>query len=269
MSKVHKIVKLFAVALAILIIGSIISGIMVGFTILSNAFDNKESNLDSLKELNILNNNYSVLDIEIESSNILIKNGTDFKIESNNKNISINEISGRLIIKEKNNNWFNNKEVSDLVIYVPVSYILDEVSLDSGAGNVDIDSLITKKLDLDLGAGKVTINNLESSSKTEINGGAGEIIIKDSDITNLDLDMGVGKLVLDSKILGNSEINCGIGQVNITLLGGQTDYKIKANKGIGNFSISGVSVSDGTYYGNGSNFIDVDGGVGEININFN
>lgn len=269
MSKFHKIVKYLAVAFAVFIVVSIISGIMYGIIFLGNVFNNDESNLENLENLNLSNNNFSILDINIENSNVLVKEGTSFKVESNDKYISVKEINNKLIIKEKKHNWFGNRENSDLIIYIPVNYNFDEVSLETGAGKVDIEHLSTKKLDLDLGAGKVNVNNLNVSNQTEIDGGAGEIILKNSNISNLDLDMGVGSITIESQILGNSEIDSGVGQVNINLLGNINDYKIKANKGIGKFLISGVNVSDNTYYGNGSNFIDVDGGVGEININFN
>jgi len=268
MNKFHKIVKYFAIFFATFIIGSIISSILLGITILNNISKTNDNSNDNLKELTTLNSYYSVLDIELESSNVLIKESTNFKIESNNKNIIVNKNNSKLIIKEKKSNWFSNNDMNDLIIYIPTDFTFDNVSLETGAGNVDIKNLSTKTLELNLGAGKVNIDDLTVFKGTEIDGGAGEIIIENSDITNLDLDMGLGKLKLNAKIQGNSKIDSGIGTVDITLLGDISIYKIKANKGLGNFLISGVSVSDGTYHGNGFNFLDVNGGIGKINIDF-
>lgn len=264
MNRFHKIVKCFATIFAIFLIGSIISGFASGILIFDNIFGNDKDNFSSLEQLNVTDNNYKELEIELGSSNILIKEGLSFKIESNNNHIRVREEENKLIIKDKK---LINKD-SNLVIYVPEGYVFDEISLDSDAGEIDIEKLEVSKLSLELGAGKVDISNLNVINKTEINGGAGEIIINNSTLNNLELDMGVGNLIINSKVLGNSEINAGIGKMEVNLLGIPNDYKIKADKGIGEFLISGVSVSDDTYYGNGINLIDINGGIGKINIRF-
>ena len=268
MSKFHKIVKYFAVGFATLIIGSIISLVMYIVVVLGNVFSDEKGTFNNLEKLEISGANYAVLDVELESSNVIIKEGSSFKIESNDKYIRAKENNNKLIIEEKKHNWFTDKEVSDLIIYVPFTHVFSRVSIESGAGKVSIESLSTNELDLDLGAGKVSISNLNVLEKTEIDGGAGEIVLKDSKINNLKLDMGVGNLKIQAKILGSSKINSGIGKLDVVLLGNLSDYRIKANKGIGKFNVSGVNASDDTYYGSGSNFIDIDGGIGEITVDF-
>ena len=43
-------------------------------------------------------------------------------------------------------------------------------------------------------------------------------------------------------------------------------YKIKVNKGIGSITIDGKETIDGNEYGHGETYIDIDGGVGAIEI---
>ena len=51
-------------------------------------------------------------------------------------------------------------------------------------------------------------------------------------------------------------------------MGNENDYKLNINKGIGNILINGNSVGDKQIIGNGISVIDVDGGIGKININY-
>ena len=40
------------------------------------------------------------------------------------------------------------------------------------------------------------------------------------------------------------------------------------DKGVGDATVDGESISDDSVYGSGSNVIDIDGGIGSIHINF-
>jgi len=265
MIKTQKLIKYCAIAFAIFLIFNIILGIMYGINSISNIFNDSESSIGNLKKLDI-NSNVQVLDIDVSNVNITINKDNNFKIETNNKNINYKIDNNKLFITETKYKFLNKKDSSDLIIYVPNYLTFDSVILENGAGKINIDDLYTKTLYLDLGAGKVKVNNLTVLNDTEIDGGAGEIDITNSEINNLDLDMGLGKLTLTSKITGNSEIDAGVGELNLNLIGNSNDYKIKLDKGIGSASIDGQKMKSETYYGNGSNLIDIDGGVGSINI---
>lgn len=73
---------------------------------------------------------------------------------------------------------------------------------------------------------------------------------------------------MTSAIKGNSKINAGIGSLELNVLGSKNDYVIKANKGIGNILIDGLNVSDNYTYGNGEDTLNIEGGIGSINVNF-
>ena len=165
-------------------------------------------------------------------------------------------------------NLFNINKDSELIIYLPKEFSFNEVSIDSGAGEIDIDYLKAEELELSLGAGKVEIENLNVSTKIDIDGGAGEVNIKNSEIKNLDLDMGIGKLNLNVSLTGNNKIDAGIGELNIDLIDAFENYKIILNKGIGNATLNDKKIQSDTYYGTGANLIDIDGGIGNIKINY-
>lgn len=267
MSETQKIIKYLAIAFAIFLIFNIISGIMFGIVSIGNIFSDKTEKNKMTDKIDI-NDNTLILDVDVVSVNVIIKEGNEFKAETNNKYIDCKQKYNKLYIKERKHNWFSRKNNSDLIVYVPSNYLFDAISIKSGAGKVSIDNLSSQKLYLDLGAGKVNIDNLKVLDNTEIEGGAGEIVISNGKLHNLDLNMGVGKLSLTSEVTGNSEIDAGVGKMDLNLIGNIDQYKIKLDKGIGSATIDGDKMNDDIYYGNGVNIIDIDGGIGSIKIDF-
>ena len=67
---------------------------------------------------------------------------------------------------------------------------------------------------------------------------------------------------------GKSQLDYGVGETNLTLLGSREDYKIEIDKGIGEAKLEGESMKDDSVYGWGENRIEIDGGIGAIYIEF-
>lgn len=265
MIKTQKIIKYCAIAFAIFLTINIISAIMFGIISFRNIFSSNNDISGKIEKLNITND-IKFLDIEVANTNIIIKKGNTLKAETNNKYLKLKERNDKLIFEDKRNNIFGKNNNTDLIIYIPTEQIFNEVSIENGAGRINVELINTQKLELELGAGKVEINNLTVTKELDINGGAGEVNIKKGNINNLNLDMGVGTLNLESIITGYSNIEAGIGDLNLKLTGDSNDYKIKVNKGIGNATLNGEKITNELYYGEGSNIINIDGGIGNINI---
>ena len=85
MSKGQKVIKNLAIVFAIFLIMSIIYNLMYGVSFLINN-ENKDNNLFNLDV-----NMNKVINIDISSSNLIIKKGDLFKAETNNKYISVNK----------------------------------------------------------------------------------------------------------------------------------------------------------------------------------
>lgn len=119
-----------------------------------------------------------------------------------------------------------------------------------------------------MGAGKVKMENLVVLSSASIEGGAGEVSVLNADIYNLDLDMGVGEFTLEGRLSGTNNINAGIGELNVRLLDSKDNYIVKTSKGLGNIKIDGSNIKDNTTYGSGENTLNISGGIGSINVNF-
>lgn len=267
MSGLQKIIKYLAIAFAVYLIFSIITTLMYGVSSIGKFFSNdKSGEVDNLSNLEI-NDNALLLDIDVKSSNIMIKRGNDFKAETNSKYINSKQDNNKLYISERDHNYLNNKNI-DLVIYIPEDYIFDYVSIDAGAGKVYIEELSTKKLDLDLGAGKLEAKNLLVIDDFELSGGVGDLIINDSNINNLDADLGLGKFEMISKLTGNNKIDSGVGKVDLKLVGTLEDYQISLDSGVGRASLGDLKMEDGNTYGSGINKLDINGGLGSIDIMF-
>lgn len=90
--------------------------------------------------------------------------------------------------------------------------------------------------------------------------------VRESELHDLDLDMGVGKVELGAKLTGNNRIDAGIGKLELDLRGKLDEYKIKVEKGLGSIELNGEKLSNGAIRGEGDTLVDIDGGVGAIEI---
>lgn len=265
MNSTHRIVKYFAYGLAASIIGSIIMLSLGILKIVSTIFINNDE-FRIKKTYDILETkNITKLSVELSTSNLIIKEGPSFKIESTSNNISIDESKDMLKIKEKNNNKFKEEKV---YIYIPYDYYFDIVDISNGSGDAIINNLNANELTYEIGAGIVSIEYINILNKSTINCGTGKLNIYNSILNNLDLNLGVGDSYINSKILGNSKIRSGIGSLLINIMGTVEDYKFNVNKGIGTVTINKNIMSDDLIYGEGTNFIELESGIGSVEVNF-
>lgn len=264
MNEAQKIIKVFAICLAIVIIFNIFTAIISVFTsIFDLDFDTREK-----KEFNQVYENIKKIKIESVTANITIKEGDSFEVLATNmkSKFSCNVENEILKIEEHNKIFFNNSG-GNIVVYVPFNTRLDELDIENGAGKIKIGNILAKKIDLDQGAGKIEIEG-SKFDKADIDGGAGKIEISSSVLNDLDFDAGVGEISLNGSITGNSKIDCGVGSINMYLENSKDEYSIIASKGLGSIKIDGINKDSDTTYGTGENKIKLEGGVGSINVNF-
>ena len=275
MTTAQKIIKYIATAFAIFLIVTIISAILSGIYGLLCAFGVIHSKKDIITEdLNVISSEVkevSTLKLELAFTNLEIKTGNSFKVETNNSKISFTENNGSVKIKEEKHNWLmNNKDyTSNLIIYIPEDMIaLDETKIETGAGKINIERLNTQSLYLELGAGDVYIKNLTVTKEAKIDGGVGRTELNSCKINNLKANLGMGEFVFSGKLTGKSEVDSGVGAINIDLLDSSENYTIDVDKGLGSVTLDGKQLEMDRVYGTGPNYLDVDGGIGEIKINF-
>lgn len=274
MTTFQKVIKYLALALAVFIIVNIVSAIWFGIFSFSNILGLSKHNENVvLGEEKIItsieNSEIKTLKISLKYSNLILKKGNNLTVETNNENISSNKENNTLVIKEKDNNWFwnNSNSNSNLIVQIPEDAEFKSVKIETGAGEISIEEISTEELSLEIGAGKVEIQKLNVTKKAEIDGGAGKVDILSGEMNNLDLDMGVGKFAMTTKLTGNNKIDAGVGKLDINLTDEAENYTIKADNGIGAIKFNGRTVINEAVYGSGDSMIDIDGGIGSIDIN--
>ena len=275
MTTAQKVIKYLAIAFAIFLTVSIIGGILSAVGFLGGLFSDDDAAWNDVigeTKTYTFTSEISDLNIQINAADFYIKEGNSFSVESNLKNLEVDEKNGCLTLKDLTKiklNGSNAYENAVLTIWVPVGTVFDNVNIKTGAGRFTVDSLSAATIGFELGAGDVTISKLIAEKSANIEGGAGRITISDGAIKNLDLEMGLGQLNLTSALTGDCNLDSGIGEMNVTLLGSKDDYELDIEKGIGNITVDGKNVTDFGSSGNGANEVDIHGGVGAINVRFN
>ena len=274
MTTAQKVIKYLATAFAVFLIITIISAILSGGYALLSALGlihtNKDIVTENLKVISKEVKEVTTLKIDLAYTNLDIKTGDDFKVETNNSKITFEENNGSVKIKEENRNWLNNNNMSsNLIIYIPEDMIaIDETKIQTGAGKINIEKLNTQSLYLELGAGDVYIENVIATGETKIDGGVGKTELKSCEINNLKANLGMGEFTFSGKLTGKSEIDSGVGAINIDLIDNKNNYKIDVSKGLGIVTLDGQKLETDRVYGIGENYLDIDGGIGEIKIDF-
>ena len=271
MSIAQKVIKYLAMAFAIALIVGIITTIVrvvssmpLTLKIGKNVSDNTIETSTDFEDEDIAS-----LDIDIAFSNLTIKKGEKLKVETTNKDIQCKQDKQKIKIKEKDYNWFfNNTKKEELIVYVPENLQFDKININTGAGKVNIEILNAGVLKMSLGAGETSIKNINVTESAKIDTGAGKVSISSAKITELKCDLGIGATEISAKLSGNTKISTGVGSLKLNVLGIKEEYKTRVNKGIGNVTIDEKTIVDNEVVGNGENKIDIDGGIGEIKINF-
>lgn len=271
MTTAQKIIKYLALGFALFLTITIISSILGVIYGLANILGLR--NNDSNKELGNIeweqtSNLTTYLDIDVKYTNLTLKTGEKFSAQSSSKDIEIQQNGNKLKIEDKSrHNWLSNNDAENLIIYIPQELEFEKVEIDTGAGKVDVEALQTEKLKLNLGAGETIIQNVVAN-EADIDTGAGKLTIENGKLNDLDFDMGVGETNIKTELTGKNKIDTGIGSLKLNLLGNKEDYKIKLSKGLGDIKIDGKSASNDETIGSGENYIDIDGGIGEIKVDF-
>lgn len=265
MTTFQKIIKYLAMAFAIFLSVSIISGICSALFMVANLFGaNPEGEIVN----HTIGTDFTSISVNLSAAELEIKMGDKFDVETNHKYLKCEEKDDILKISETRTLFASHPKGMKVILTVPKDKIFDYVDIRAGAGSVTIDELSSNMLDIELGAGELKAGELVATYQAEIDGGAGSITINGGRLNNADIDVGVGELNLTSELSGKSSIDYGIGETNLVLIGEEDDYKIELDKGIAEAWLAGRKMSDDSVYGAGASFIEIDGGIGELNISF-
>ena len=266
MNSAQKTIKYVAMGFAYLLAFSIIAGIvaavmgiMTGIGVIGR----------HAPDLNIDCNKYEkCLSVSLAGSDLVIKKGDKLDYETDNDKLEVTRGDNRLTIVDKSKggwSWFGHNNRKTVTVTVPDTEF-DIIGIAAAAGKISIESINTGDLKLDLGAGETTIDYVRATGDIKIDTGMGKFTIKDGELESAGIHLGIGEANIHAILTGNTKVDAGIGAVNLDLGLPESNYTYKVDKGIGQVTINGTSVSDGSTVGNGKNTIDVDGGIGSIHI---
>ena len=268
MTSAQKIIKYFAIGLAVALIVGIISTVVTLLYNVAQALGVIKTGVsETLQEIGDIGE-FDKLELELEATELEIKTGEVFKAESNDEKLKVSCRDGKLTVKESAGLFGKNNVDRRLILYIPEGTALERVSIEAGAGNIFIESILVRNFSIDLGAGNFEAKYLEVTKEANINGGVGKITVSDGAINDLDIDLGIGETALNVDLTGESEIDTGMGELILNLKRDKTEYTASIDKGIGSVTYDGVSVSGGSRLGDGANKLDIDGGIGSITVSF-
>lgn len=276
MRAAQKLIKFFALCLAAVIIVGIFAAIVGAFALVgrivgvddgfsSGEFSTLwEGDAEDTSEITKL-----VVKTGATNAKLRLTNENQIKVDTNNEYIATRQIGNTLFVEESSHfafsSWFDSAE---LVLYLPEKLVLTDVEINAGAGALEIERLVVRNLDLDLGAGKTKIRELNVAEGARINSGAGVVEVDQGKINNLRLELGAGKTEVRAELIGKSKVESGVGRLDLVLLGHKDDYRFSVDKGIGSVRIDGAEQSDDAVYGQGERTIDLESGVGAIEVKF-
>lgn len=240
MTSSQKVIKAVAIALAVLIIATIINGVFILVSSLSKNDNTKTFEKNITEKINNIK-------IDVDYANIELKKGNNLAIDAQNvsEKLIVQEMQDTLTIKERKTQIFSNKKKENITITIPNELSYLEINMD--AGKLDISDITSNKTKIDAGAGKVKVVSA---------------IFKD-----LELDLGAGKFYYDGYLKGNCKIEQGLGEITLNLK--DNDYTFIAEKGLGSIKINNESYKEVATKYNGTNIINIEGGIGNIDVNIN
>ena len=132
------------------------------------------------------------------------------------------------------------------------------------------------ELSLKIGAGKGDLSNIEVKEDCRIEVGAGKLNVNQAAVSTLSLKCGAGDITWIGSTATDTKVDCGIGNIEMTLMEEKESYKIKSKCGVGKVVINNETISQGGAskitlpYDSAVAIYDMDikCGVGSIYLNF-
>lgn len=276
MNTAQRMVKWLAIAFAVFLTCGILMAITAGGMAMSYMFGLwTQDGAPETGEMVEIDGDVAVetiekLEIDVKLASLTVKRGEKFQVLANDgTEIETRRDGSRLVIEEREFRVFQNwgRKRGEIVIVLPEEMNeLTEFALDAGAGSIKVEDVTARKVRVNLGAGRTELVRLVALETTKLNGGAGYLAVRESELKNLDFEMGVGKAEITAKLTGVSEIDAGVGKLDLNLVGPSADYRIKIDSvGLGAITLDGEKVDEG-YYGDGGSLVKIDGGVGAIEV---
>ncbi len=201
-----------------------------------------------------------------------VKNGVWYLEDNFDDRYSMNLFGIRLPI---NFHGFGFRSEVDLyptiTITIPEGFEADEFDIEFGAGEILVDNIYAKTVGFSMGAGDMTIKKLTVDNDSSFKVGAGSMKINHLTAKDVTMESGVGEISVTGEILGNSYVDCGVGEINLNLEGEEKDYNYIVDCGIGSVKINNsnwdFTAHESIYNDKTKGTFNLKCGVGSISLN--
>lgn len=173
-------------------------------------------------------------------------------VENNSSNkVTVAKNNASLVIQDKRKFHHSDREIR---ISYPENLTLDSLELNMDAGEAEIlGSLQADTVQVNIGAGELD--------------GSGRITCESSK-----WEVGAGSIYLETVDSMDTQLKCGIGELDITLAGRESDYNYELKCGIGDLEVGRNSYGglggSRNIDNNADRTVKADCGIGELNIEF-
>ena len=141
---------------------------------------------------------------------------------------------------------------STMIVYLPKDKNFNNVTIDVGAGNIEIEKLAGSDTDIKVAMGQVIIDEIETDS--------------------LNIEVGMGNAEVKGSINYEVIVDCGMGQVVLELEGDGKDFNYNLDCGLGSLSVEGVyhiaGIGDSYVNNDASMEMDLSVGMGTVTVSF-
>ncbi len=228
------------------------------------------------------------IDLQVCYGKVIVKKGDTFSIEATHV------VKGSIKSYVENGTWYieedpyNNRNLfgfnislgnigfwnrdynPTIVVTVPESFEAENFDIDVDAGDVQIESMISKNGTISVGAGRLNVDHIKIDNSSSYRVDAGKMTLNDVELKDISLDCGVGQININGVVTGDSDLSCDVGKIELSLEGSSKDYSYDISTDIGKVMIDGRSYyNEITTIDNGTgNSLNLTCGVGKITVDF-
>jgi len=224
-----------ALALALILIGGSLATVawfMGAETSLEGGWGRGGFGVSNAREINLtFSDAFDHIDLNLGAANVTVQEGSAFRATGRLPyRVNIFTSDNRLIIEEAHRGGFSlnfgfRRQNYHITITVPPGTVLDTLSLDSGAGRLDVQNIEAQRAYITSGAGTVNLRNV--------------------DFGHTVLHTGAGNVDAGGNFTGTIDVSTGAGNVSITLPGAREDYAYTIQTGAGRTTIDGSRITGG------------------------
>lgn len=166
--------------------------------------------------------------------------------------------------------FWNRDYNPTIVVTVPESFEAESFDIDVDAGDVQIESLISKDGTISVGAGRLNVDHIKIDNSSSYRVDAGKMTLNDVELKDISLDCGVGQININGVVTGNNDLSCDVGKIELSLKGSSKDYSYDISTDIGKVMIDGRSYYNEitTIDNETGNSLNLTCGVGKITVDF-